>query len=106
MIIDCGAFQLDPGPRANLQNGQPAAARIHARNIILATEPPVRLSAQNVISGRVSRLATAGGEMLVHIDSGQSVIAEVTPRAVKELELREGQSIYWIVKSHSIAVDA
>ncbi len=44
-----------------------------------------------------------GESLIVQIDCGGTLLAEITPRACRDLELREGLDIYCLIKTHSIS---
>jgi molybdopterin-binding protein len=52
----------------------------------------------------VSKVQDAGGMAMVSVDIGKRLMVEVTAEAVRELGIVEGQSIYCLIKAHSIRV--
>ena len=75
---------------------------IRAGDIILALDVPPRLSAQNVISASIEEIHVIGSRVLVYLGIGVPLVAEITPNALRELDLREGQQVYVIIKTNSI----
>jgi molybdate transport system ATP-binding protein len=76
---------------------------IDAEDLLLATAPPVALSARNAIAGRLDELIAVGtsvfartGPWLVHL----------TPAAVRDLGLAPGLPIWLVAKTHSWRVAA
>ena len=45
---------------------------------------------------------TLGPRVLVYVDVGAILVVEITPWAVADLNLHEGQDVYLIIKSTSI----
>lgn len=84
------------GPRA----GQ--ALSIRPEDIILAADPPGRMSARNVLEGRVVSLLEVHGRVLVEVDVGVSLRASLTPAAVSELALAPGRPVHAIIKATAI----
>jgi len=87
---------LLPGP---LPQGAEMRLRILAQEVILARHVPQGLSALNVLPVRVTRID--GG--LVQLAAGdERMLAQVTERSVKALELQPGLVCHAIVKSVSV----
>jgi molybdopterin-binding protein len=65
----------------------------------------MKLSARNVLKGRVVKIVRGQTTAHVKIDVGGSVMtASVTVEAVDELQLREGDTAYAIVKASDVIV--
>ncbi|MFQ5796957.1 MAG: molybdenum ABC transporter ATP-binding protein [Candidatus Bipolaricaulia bacterium] len=78
---------------------------IRAEDIILAQSQLSGISARNVIAGVVGVVETVGELVIVFVDvAGARLIAEITPDALEELELREGRPIFLVIKTHAIRV--
>jgi molybdate transport system ATP-binding protein len=84
------------------QPGDDVMISIRAGDIILALDVPPRLSAQNVISASIEEIHVIGSRVLVYLGIGVPLVAEITPNALRELDLREGQQVYVIIKTNSI----
>jgi molybdate transport system ATP-binding protein len=81
--------------------------RIPAREIVLATSPPVGLSLHNVLPAVVIAVHTDPGFEAIVIQlayGGVTLLAEVTRDAVGRLGIAVGQHLYALVKSVSIEV--
>ncbi|MEF9604223.1 TOBE domain-containing protein, partial [Paracoccus sp. PXZ] len=88
---------LDPAP------GQVLRLRILAHEVILAREAPRGLSALNVLPVTVTRVE--GGLVQLALGQGpqhERMLAQITPRSVKALELQQGTACHAIVKSVSV----
>jgi len=89
--------------------GSTALVEIPAQQVLLAVEPPRGLSAQNVLAGVVREVRPAGPLRLVAVElrpGGPELVAEVTPRACVELDLRAGREVFAIVKQTGCRVYA
>jgi molybdate transport system ATP-binding protein len=76
---------------------------IRAEDILISLDRPSRISARNVISGRVAQLDAQADHRLVHVDAGADrLIAKLTRGAVDELALCEGAEVYLIIKSQAL----
>jgi molybdate transport system ATP-binding protein len=89
--------------------GEPGTAlrlRLRARDILVATEAPRKLSALNVLPGRVSGIGHAAGPMVeIRIDcAGTAIIARITRQSLDALALVPGSHVYAIIKSVSFDV--
>ena len=81
-------WPLAPGTRLSI--GVPA------HEIMLATEAPAGISARNVVRARVVRCDPGDGQVLVHLDAGEPLVAKVTPGAARRLALVSGLSLIHI----------
>ncbi len=89
-------------PDVYRQPGDDVMISIRAGDIILALDVPPRLSAQNVISASIEEIHVIRSRVLVYLGIGVPLVAEITPNALRELDLREGQQVYVIIKTNSI----
>jgi molybdate transport system ATP-binding protein len=74
---------------------------IRAGDILLATQPPQRLSARNVLEGQIVKLETRGVITQALVDCGPQFTVHVTPGAARELQLAPGQKVWLVLKTHS-----
>jgi molybdate transport system ATP-binding protein len=83
--------------------GSTVRAYIRARDVMLALEPPPRISALNVLAGRVAEVApSAGAQADVRLDcNGVSLTARVTAKSVEGLALAPGRPVHAVIKSVS-----
>ena len=96
-VATSGGTMLLPAP--DLAPGRELRLRILAHEVILSREAPHGLSALNVLPVRVIRLH--GG--LVQLALGdERMLAQITPRSVKALDLQPGTACHAIVKSVSV----
>jgi molybdate transport system ATP-binding protein len=96
-----------------LTNGQVVAAAgaelgevfavVHPRAIAIHRTHPEG-SPRNVWSGRASNIELFGNRVRVRIDGEVSLVAEVTPAALKELNLVEGGEVWLSFKATDVAV--
>ncbi len=86
--------------------GERVRAGIPASDLILALEPPGRVSARNVFEARVASLDAQEGDARVHLDAGahhaERLVAKLTPTAVEKLGLRPGVPIRVLIKAQAI----
>jgi molybdate transport system ATP-binding protein len=88
-------------PLLDLGVGSALRVRVQARDVILALEPPERISVHNVLAGRIIELGEAAGPSRdVKIDLGGSfLLARVTQHSVERLGLGVGTPVFALVKS-------
>ncbi len=94
-------------PARGLREGSRVRIRIPAREVILATAPPVGLSLHNVLPGIVSGVQadTSAGRAVVQLQVGSArLLAEVTQDAIANLGIVEGKPLYALIKSVSLDV--
>ncbi|SMX43088.1 molybdenum ABC transporter ATP-binding protein [Actibacterium lipolyticum] len=91
-------------PAAKVAVGDVVQLRVRARDVLLATSPPIGLSAQNILSGQVTEIIeeteTAFAEVFVAVGS-QCLRARVTRAAVSQLGLAVGQPVFAVLKAIS-----
>ncbi|MEM7482458.1 MAG: molybdenum ABC transporter ATP-binding protein [Acidobacteriota bacterium] len=89
-------------PRTEAAPGQSLLVGIPAREVILATEAPGILSAQNVLAGTVADLEPMESLRLARVglaDSGLDMRIEVTADSARELDLAPGRPVFLILKA-------
>jgi molybdate transport system ATP-binding protein len=74
---------------------------IRAGDILLATQPPVGLSARNILEGKIVSLEPRGTLVVARVEAGAMFTVHVTPGAVRALELIEGKPVWVVLKTHS-----
>ena len=90
-------------PRLAAPTGSEVRLRIRARDVSLALAHPRGLSIQNIISARITGMhASDDAHMDVELDAGLPLRARVTNRAVRELSLAVGMSVFALVKAVSV----
>lgn len=103
MDFDGGSVWIrDPG----LAPGAKARVRILASDVSLAREQPGKSSIQNVLQGQIDGMRDDEhpGLVLVRVKIGETaLLARVTKRAVSELALKPGDTVWTQVKSVALA---
>lgn len=82
--------------------GERAAVRLRADDVLLAAEPPGRISARNVLPGHVASVKRVPEGVYVTVDVGFPIVALVTRRAAADLGLVEGARTFAIVKANAV----
>jgi len=59
------------------------------------------ISIQNQIKGRIGAIICAPDHVVVQIDCGTTLLAGVSLRALKQMDLREGDNVYCLIKAHA-----
>jgi molybdate transport system ATP-binding protein len=86
--------------------GEPVRARIRARDVALALDPPSRASFQNVLEAEVHSVAREFGaivDVTVVLRGGERLVARVTRESVARLGIAPGLKVFALVKA--IAID-
>jgi molybdate transport system ATP-binding protein len=83
-------------------------ARLHilARDVSIAREKPAQSSIQNILAGRIDRCVDddAPGSVIVRVLIGETpLLARITARAVADLTLKPGDTVWVQVKSVALA---
>jgi molybdate transport system ATP-binding protein len=103
------ALEAKPGPPqqivAPLSPAAPGAGvtlSVLPWDIALATAPLREVSIQNQVRGTVTRCTAHHRSMLVEVDIGVPVIAEISRRSAAALSIEPGRTIVCLIKSHAI----
>ena len=76
---------------------------IRARDIIVAMDPDLRMSARNILRGTIRLIAVQAGRVMLSVDiEGHLLSVEVTSDAREQLGLAEGTVCYFIIKASAI----
>lgn len=76
---------------------------IRARDIIVAMNPNLRMSARNILRGAIRGIAVQAGRVMLSVDiEGHLLSVEVTSDAREQLGLAEGTVCYFIIKASAI----
>jgi molybdate transport system ATP-binding protein len=91
-------------PRLDARLDAPVRLFVLARDVMLALDPPQRISARNVLQGEVTALEAEHDRVLARIGhAGHELLCSLTADAVEELQLRPGTPVWAVVKS--VAID-
>jgi molybdate transport system ATP-binding protein len=90
-------------PRLAMPVGAPVRIRIRARDVMIATEQPVGLSALNILAGTITAVRPGVGPAVeIAIDcNGASVLARITEQSKQTLRLRLGRKVFAVIKTVS-----
>lgn len=88
-------------PLVRADVGSALRVGIRAGDILLASLPPVGLSARNIILGRVASLAQRDVIVVAKVDCGVEVEVHLTLAARDSLQLQPGREVWLVVKTHS-----
>ena len=76
---------------------------IRARDIIVAMDPNLRMSARNILRGTIRQIVVQAGRVMLSVDiEGHLLSVEVTSDAREQLGLAEGTVGYFIIKASAI----
>ena len=96
-----GGFRLSLPPRG-LALGERLRIGLRAEDLLLAADPPGRISARNVFEARVTDLEATDSGVFVHLDAGDALVAKLTAGAVRALSLEPGATVHGVVKSQAL----
>jgi molybdate transport system ATP-binding protein len=88
--------------RTDLAVGSQAQLSFRANDIALSRNYISGISIQNQIKGQICALIPSGESLIVQVDCGSTLLAEITPGACRNMALQEGEDIYCLIKTHSI----
>lgn len=82
--------------------GQSLRLGLRAQDILIAADPPGRISARNLLEARVASLEPTADGCLVHLAVGDPLVAKITRAAADALGLAPGSRVHLVVKSQAI----
>jgi molybdate transport system ATP-binding protein len=88
-------------PLVRAEVGSNLRVGISAGDILLASSPPVGLSARNILPGRLIELAQRDMIVVARVDCGVDMSVHLTLAARDSLGLVPGREVWLIVKTHS-----
>ncbi|HUO25482.1 MAG TPA: molybdenum ABC transporter ATP-binding protein [Candidatus Aquilonibacter sp.] len=88
-------------PLVRAELGSKLRVGIHAGDILLATAPPVGLSARNVIAGNLVALERRDVIVSAGVDCGVEMEVHLTLAARDSLQLAPGREVWLVIKTHS-----
>jgi molybdate transport system ATP-binding protein len=103
MICCRGEVRLET-PLLDAKVGDAVTLGIRARDIILASVEPKGLSARNLLRGQVASVEPIGAGYDVFLDCGVTLRCHITQRALAELQIAPGKTVWAVVKASSIFV--
>lgn len=78
---------------------------ISARDILVSTAPIQRISARNILPGTLVERKDFGLNILLYVKIQKQIcLVEITRSASEDLQLKKQQTIYLVLKAHSINV--
>lgn len=77
-------------------------AALRACDIALALGPIEHISMQNQMRGTITSLHRSGASVMVGVDIGIPLVAEVTAQAAIDMGVRPGQSVWVLFKAHAM----
>jgi molybdate transport system ATP-binding protein len=89
--------------RTDQEIGRTAYVSVHRGEVALSRTAVPELSIQNQWPGRIVSIETRGTGVQVHLDVGAPLVAEISPRARRELALEEGETVHALIKTRSFA---
>jgi molybdate transport system ATP-binding protein len=87
---------------APLTPGQTLQLGLRAQDILIAADPPGRISARNVLEARIAALEPVEDGLLVHLEAGDPLVAKITRSAADALALAPGGRVHLVIKSQAL----
>jgi molybdopterin-binding protein len=66
----------------------------------------MKISARNMLSGRVKRISpgSVNAEVVIEIAGGVEIVASITKQSVERLSLAPGKAAYAVIKATSVMI--
>jgi len=98
-----GTDLLLESPLAQKTGGEAASLALRAGDILVATALPTGISARNVLTGQIKLIEDQAGMIELRVLCGKTEFCvHITRGALQNLGLQTGQSVWLIIKTHSI----
>jgi len=91
-------------PLCALPVGAPITVAIAPHDIALAGAQVAGISIQNQVRAVVGRITRDGNSVLVELDIGAPLIAEISPAAARDLRIAPGQPLVCLIKARSVRI--
>lgn len=101
-LADCFGLPLALPLRSQLVLGSQTLVSFRANDVALSRQYIDGISIQNQLKGQICSLIGCGESLIVQVDCGNTLLAEITPRACQDMGLREGDTVYCLIKTHAI----
>ena len=88
-------------PLSALPPGSETWIALRAADVALALEPIRGITIQNQVAGRLMSLRRVADRMIAEVDIGVPILAEVTIKAIRDLGLQEGDTVYCLFKARA-----
>lgn len=86
-----------------LAKGESARVSIRSNEIALSRKRLDGISIQNQIKGRIGAIIRTAEYAMVQVDCGHALLAAVSLRALSDMDLREGDTVYCLAKAQAFA---
>src|SRR5690606_20477668 len=92
-------------PAVGARTGDTRAPRLHDR-VSAVTGDLMRLSARNIIPGKVQKVTRGAttSHVTLEVGGGVSITASITNEAVDDLQLKAGDQAYAVIKASDVMV--
>ena len=82
--------------------GDRVTVGVPAHEILLAVGDPPVTSARNRIPGRVEQMYQSGSRLLVAVDAGPTLFAEITEDSLRSLQIEPGREVHLLIKATAL----
>jgi molybdate transport system ATP-binding protein len=76
---------------------------LRPNDIALSTYPAKGISLQNQVKGKVCAVIPREDRVVIQIDVGTTLVAEITRRALTAMNISEGDTVYCLAKTHAFS---
>lgn len=76
------------------------------KTLIAKNEDKMKLSARNMLKGKVKKIVTGAvnSEVTIELKGGEEIVSIITNSSVERLGLKDGKEAYAVVKASSVMV--
>ncbi|PKO47978.1 MAG: molybdenum ABC transporter ATP-binding protein [Betaproteobacteria bacterium HGW-Betaproteobacteria-22] len=99
VMVDTQAVSIPPVDAAI---GSEVSISVAASNLALSTHRAEGISIQNQLAGTVTSIQQVGSKVLVSVDVGAELIAEITAKALDDLKITQGCKVFCLFKTQGV----
>jgi molybdopterin-binding protein/molybdate transport repressor ModE-like protein len=105
-VLKLGRARIASRLWEGIRVGDTTTVTIPPQDVVLCSDAPGRVSARNVLPGRVEQTKITPQGAVVTLNVGFALSALVTRRAVRELRLTRGTPVFALVKAMAVVPEA
>jgi molybdate transport system ATP-binding protein len=94
--------QLISMPPVDAAIGSEVSVSVAASNVALSLHRAEGISIQNQLAGTVTSIRQIGSRVLVSVDTGAELIAEITAKALIDMKITQGSKVFCLFKTQGI----
>lgn len=92
------------GPLCEDVEGTRVNASIHPHDVAIATQPVEHISIRNRLPATITRFRQTRGSMLIELDVGVPLVAQLSTGSFARLGLQRGKQVWALIKANAVGI--